>query len=157
MTAPMTQRADIYALAPDTFKPWFAMSMAIEKCGLETSLLELVKIRASQINGCANCLNMHTFDARKAGETEQRIALVAAWHEAPCYTPRERAALGWTDHITQIATLRAPDTVYDALDAQFSKEEQLKLMMMIITINGWNRLAVGFRFVHPVAAPAAAA
>ena len=124
------------------------------KGGLGTALIaeldraltdhELVKIRASQINGCANCLNMHTFEARQAGETEQRIALLAAWHDAPCYSERERAALDWTDHLTLVAEKRAPDAVYAALDAQFSKEEQVKLTMMIININGWNRLAVGF-------------
>src|SRR3546814_17959701 len=86
---------------------------------------------------------MHTADARKAGETEQRIHLLAAWHEAPCYTDRERAALAWTEHLTEIATKRAPAAIYEALDAQFSKEEQLKLTLMINVINGWNRLAVG--------------
>jgi alkylhydroperoxidase family enzyme len=87
---------------------------------------------------------MHTYEARKAGETEQRIALLGAWHEAPCYTDRERAALAWTDHITLVAEKRAPDDVYAVLDAQFSKEEQVKLTMAIVVINGWNRLAVGF-------------
>src|SRR3546814_16170727 len=88
--------------------------MQVGDSGIEKSLLELVKIRASQINGCANCLNMHTADARKAGETEQRIHLLAAWHEAPCYTDRERAALAWTEHLTEIATKRAPDAIYEA-------------------------------------------
>src|SRR3546814_19621420 len=92
---------------------------------------------------------MHTADARKAGETEQRIHLLAAWHEAPCYTDRERAALAWTEHLTEIATKRAPDAIYEALDAQFSKEEQLKLTLMINVINGWNRLAVGFHLYAP--------
>ncbi len=87
---------------------------------------------------------MHTYEARQAGETEQRIALLGAWHEAPCYSDRERAALDWTDHLTLVADKRAPDAVYAALDAQFSKEEQVKLTMMIVNINGWNRIAIGF-------------
>lgn len=145
----MTPRADIAAVAPDLFKPWYAFSMQVEKCGLEKPLLELVKIRASQINGCANCLNMHTADARRAGETEQRIHLLAAWQEAPCYTERERAALAWVEHLTEVATRRAPDAVYAVLDQQFSKEEQVNLTMAINVINGWNRLAVGFNLYAP--------
>jgi AhpD family alkylhydroperoxidase len=145
----MTPRADIATASPALFKAWYAFSMQVGESGIEKSLLELVKIRASQINGCANCLNMHTCDARKAGETEQRIHLLAAWHEAPCYTDRERAALAWTEHLTEVATRRAPDAVYAALDTQFTKEEQVKLTLMIIVINGWNRLAVGFNLYAP--------
>ncbi|OCC23497.1 alkylhydroperoxidase [Croceicoccus estronivorus] len=145
----MTPRADIYTVAPDIFGAWYAFSNSVAQCGLEKPLLELIKIHASQINGCANCLNMHTAEARKEGETEQRIHLLAAWHEAPCYTDRERAALAWTEHLTEIATRRAPDTVYEALDAQFSKEEQLKLTLAINVINSWNRLAVGFNLYAP--------
>ena len=148
-TIAMTPRADIYSVSPEIFKAWFAFSTLAGESGLEKPLLELVKIRASQINGCANCLNMHSADARKAGETEQRLHLLAAWHEAPCYTDRERAALAWTDHLTDVATRRAPDAVYAALDAQFSKEDQLKLTMMINVINGWNRLAIGFNLYAP--------
>lgn len=145
----MTPRADLLAASPDLFKAWYAFSMQVNESGLEKPLLELVKTRASQINGCANCVNMHTFDARKAGETEQRLYLLSAWREAPCYTDRERAALAWTEHLTEIATRRAPDDVYAALDAQFSKEEQAKLTMAINVINGWNRLAVGFNLYAP--------
>ncbi len=145
----MTPRLNPFAAAPETAQAWLAYSDNVAASGLEKPLLELVKIRASQINGCANCLNMHTYEARQAGETEQRIALVAAWREAPCYTDRERAALAWTDHITLIAKKRAPDDVYAALDAQFSKEEQVKLTMAIVVINGWNRLAVGFNLFDP--------
>lgn len=140
----MTKRLNPYAAAPELLQAYLASSNQIFDSGLEKPLLELVKIRASLINGCANCLNMHTFEARQAGETEQRIALLGAWHEAPCYSERERAALDWTDHLTLVAEKRAPDAVYAALDAQFSKEEQVKLTMMIININGWNRLAVAF-------------
>jgi AhpD family alkylhydroperoxidase len=145
----MTKRADVYAAGGPLFKAWYDFSMQVQKCGLEKSLLELVKIRASQINGCANCLNMHTSDARKAGETEQRIHLISAWEEAPCYSARERAALGWTDHLTQVASKRAPDPIYADLAAQFSAEEQVQLTLAINVINGWNRLAVGFHLYDP--------
>jgi AhpD family alkylhydroperoxidase len=139
----MTARLNHFAVAPEIMKAFFAFSNQVAASGLEKPLLELVKIRASQINGCANCLNMHTYEARQAGETEQRIAVLAAWHEAPLFSDRERAALAWTEHLTLVAEKRAPADIYAALDAQFSKEEQVKLTMMINVINGWNRLAVG--------------
>lgn len=145
----MTARLNPYAAAPELMREFLAFSNQIVDSGVEKPLLELVKIRASQINGCANCLNMHTFEARQAGETEQRIALLSAWHEAPCYSERERAALAWTDHLTLVADKRAPAEVYAALDAQFSKQEQVVLTMMIVNINGWNRLAVGFDLFDP--------
>ena len=145
----MTPRLNPYTAAPEMVQAFLALSNKVMESGLEKPLLELVKIRSSQINGCANCINMHTFEARQAGETEQRVHLVAAWHEAPCYSDRERAALAWTEHLTLIADKRAPDDVYAALDAQFSKEEQVKLTMMINVINGWNRLAVGFNLFAP--------
>ena len=124
-------------------KSWMATSMAVA-ASLETSLIGLVKIRASQINGCANCINMHTFEARANGETEQRIYLLAAWREAPCYTDRERAALGWTDALTRLSEGHDLEAAREALKHQFSDEEQVKLTLMINVINGWNRLAVGF-------------
>ncbi len=130
-------------------KQFLDFSLAVSECGLEKRLTELVKTRASQINGCANCLNMHTAEARKNGETEQRLHLVAAWEEAPVFTDRERAALAWTDHLTLIANRRAPDHVYEMLDAQFTKEEQINLSLLINVINGWNRLAVGFNLYDP--------
>lgn len=142
----MPPRLDLHHASPDIFKAWYAYSLKVAECGLEKPLLELVKIRVSQINGCANCLNMHTFDARRAGESEQRIHLLAVWREAPCYTPRERAALDWTEHMTQIATCRAPDALHEALAAQFTPAEQVQLTLAINVINGWNRLAVGFNF-----------
>ena len=141
----MTQRINPYAVAPKLLDELIRYSRTVEAMGLEKSLLELVKIRASQINGCANCLNMHTYEARQAGETEQRLHLIAAWREAPCYSERERAALAWTEHLTLVAGKGAPaEAVRAALDAQFSQEEQVKLTMMINVINDWNRLAVGF-------------
>src|ERR1044071_7049257 len=107
----MTTRIDPFKAAPAAMKAWLAMGEQIAP-NLEKSLQELVKIRASQINGCANCLNTHTADARKAGESEQRIYLLSAWHEAPCFSPRERAALAWTDALTLVSTARAPDAIY---------------------------------------------
>jgi AhpD family alkylhydroperoxidase len=144
----MTARLNPFAAAPAQMKTWLDMSQQIAG-DLEPSLLELVKIRVSQINGCANCLHMHTQDARAMGETEQRIYLLSAWHEAPGYTDRERAALAWTDALTQVSTARAPDAVYDALKAQFSEAEQVQLTLMINVINGWNRIAVGFNMFNP--------
>ncbi|MBO9517271.1 MAG: carboxymuconolactone decarboxylase family protein [Porphyrobacter sp.] len=140
----MTKLLNPYAAAPELMQAWLAFSNQVAESGLEKPLVELVKIRSSQINGCANCLNMHTFEARQAGETEQRLALLSAWQEAPCYNDRERAALAWTEHMTLVAKMRAPAHVYEELDRLFSKEEQVKLTLMINVINGWNRLAVGF-------------
>ena len=145
----MTRRINPYSAAPDTLNAWLGFSNQVAASGLAKPLLELVKIRASQINGCANCLNMHTYEARQAGESEQRIAVLAAWREAPCYTDREWAALAWTEHMTLVADKRAPQEVYDRLAAQFSSEEQINLTMAIVVINGWNRLAVGFDLFAP--------
>ena len=123
---------------------------------LEPSLIELVKIRASILNACANCINMHTAEARAKGETEQRIYLLSAWHEAPVYTPRERAALAWTDALTGIAQGHTQKAVKAALEAHFTAEEQVNLTLMINVINGWNRLAVGFDLWVEQPAPKAA-
>ncbi|HEY1124585.1 MAG TPA: carboxymuconolactone decarboxylase family protein [Sphingobium sp.] len=139
----MTTKLEPFATAPAMMKAWMAMSNAANDA-LEPSLAELVKIRASQINQCANCINMHTMDARAHGETEQRIALTAAWREAPCFTDRERAALAWTEALTKLSEGHAQESAYDDLAAHFSPEEQVKLTMLINVINGWNRIAVGF-------------
>lgn len=152
----MTAKLDPFAAAPGVMKPWFAASTTIA-ASLEPALIELIKIRASQVNQCANCINMHTVEARAKGESEQRIYLLSAWREAPCYTPRERAALGWTDALTRLSEGHTHRTAYNALAAEFSEEEQVKLTMMINIINGWNRLAVGFDlWIEPAAAKAAA-
>jgi AhpD family alkylhydroperoxidase len=136
-------------------KVWSGASIKIA-ASLEPSLVELVKIRASQINGCANCINMHAVEARDQGETEQRIYLLPAWREAPCYTERERAALGWTEALTRLSEGHTHESAYVALKAQFSDEEQVKLTLMINIINGWNRLSVGFgTWLEPAAAKAA--
>jgi len=135
---------ELFAAAPDLMKKWTAASMAVA-VSLEPRLIHLVEIRASQINGCANCLNMHVPAARAAGETEQRLDLVAAWREAPCYTDRERAALAWTEALTRLSDgSHAHKDAYKMLEANFNKEEQVKLTLMINIINGWNRIAVGF-------------
>jgi AhpD family alkylhydroperoxidase len=145
----MKPRMNFYQAAPDTIKALNALETHIQSTGLEKSLIELVKIRASQINGCAFCINMHTEDARKRGETEQRIYLLNAWRESPLYTERERAALAWTESVTLITETHAPDDVYAQVRAQFSEEETVNLTMLIATINAWNRLAIGFRLQHP--------
>jgi AhpD family alkylhydroperoxidase len=146
---------DLFAAAPELLKKWSATSQAIAS-SLDPALVRLVEIRASQINGCANCLNMHTAEARAQGETEQRIYLLSAWRQAPCYTDRERAALGWTDALTRISEGESHESAYDALKAQFSKEEQVKLTLMINVINGWNRISVGFdMFIDPADAKSA--
>jgi AhpD family alkylhydroperoxidase len=149
---------ELFAAAPELMKKWTATSFAIAS-SLEPALVRLVEIRASQINGCANCINMHTADAREHGETEQRIYLLSAWRETPCYSERERAALGWTEALTRLSEGHGGlDGARDTLAAQFSAEEQVKLTLMINVINGWNRIAVGFRqFVDPAEAKAAAA
>ncbi len=139
----MTAKLDPFAAAPQLMKSFYALSTAVND-SLEPSLVELVKIRASQINQCANCINMHTTDARWQGETEQRIYLLSAWREAPCYTGRERAALAWTDALTTIAQGHSQQAAHAALAAHFTEEEQVKLTLIINIINAWNRIAVGF-------------
>jgi AhpD family alkylhydroperoxidase len=145
----MQTRINPYATAPDAIKPMVAMEDYLKNCGLEHSLIHLVKMRASQINGCAFCLHMHSKDARAEGETEARLYLLDAWHESRLYTQRERAALAWTDALTLIAETHAPDQAYEAVKAQFSPKEIADLTMLIGTINAWNRLAISLRFVHP--------
>lgn len=139
----MTKVTDPFTAAPDLMKQWMATTTAVQD-SLEASLIELVKIRASILNACANCINMHSAEARAQGESEQRIYLLAAWREAPVYTPRERAALAWTDALTRLSQGHAQGEARDALEAHFTPEEQVKLTLMINIINGWNRLAVGF-------------
>src|SRR5262245_2079494 len=147
---------DLFAAAPELMRKWTAASLAIAS-SLEPTLIRLVEIRASQINGCANCINMHAAEAREKGETEQRIYLLSAWREAPCYTDRERAALGWTEALTRLSEGHKLEGAREALKAQFSEEEQVKLTLMVNIINGWNRIAVGFgQFVDPAEAKAAA-
>jgi AhpD family alkylhydroperoxidase len=147
----MKPRMNFYQAAPDTMKALMALETQIASSGLEQSLMELVKTRASQINGCAFCINMHTQDARKRGETEQRLYLLNAWREAPLYTDRERAALAWTEAVTLISQTHAPDDVYNEVRAHFSEAETVNLTALIGAINAWNRLAIAFHAVPPAA------
>ncbi len=146
----MTPRMNLNHAAPDALKAVRALNAYVEGCGLERRLLELVKTRASQINGCAYCLHMHTRDARAAGETEERLHVLAAWRESPLFGKRERAALAWTEALTLVATSHAPDAVFEEVRAEFSEKELGDLTVAIGVINVWNRIAIGFRSVHPV-------
>jgi AhpD family alkylhydroperoxidase len=138
--------------APDTYAAIRDLDATIRRSGLEQGLIELVKMRASQINGCAFCLNMHSKDARAHGETEQRLYLLNAWRETPFYSDRERAALTWTECLTRLSTDGAPDAAYQALEAVFTPAEIANLTALIGVINLWNRLAVGLSYRLPGAA-----
>jgi AhpD family alkylhydroperoxidase len=142
----VTPRID-YHKASGAYQAMLGLERYVRNSGLEHPLLELVKTRASQINGCAYCIDMHTKDARAAGETEQRLYALSAWRETPFYTPRERAALEWTEALTLISENDVPDELYARVREHFSEEELVNLTMAIITINGWNRLAIPFRSV----------
>ncbi len=138
------------ALAPASVKAMYALGASFANSSIGHNLNELVSLRASQINGCAFCIHMHTTDLRKHGESEMRLYMLNAWRESTLYSPRERAALGWTEALTRLAETGAPDADYAALKAEFSDEEQVQLTFMIGAINLWNRLQVGFRAAHPV-------
>ncbi|GGA79935.1 alkyl hydroperoxide reductase AhpD [Brucella endophytica] len=153
----MQQRMKYYNVAPQLMQAMLDLEEKVKTSGLDETIRHLVKIRASQINGCAYCIHMHTGEARAHGETEERIYLLDGWRESPLYTDRERAALAWTEALTLVAQTRAPDDVYEALKAQFSDEEIVKLTFAITTINAWNRISVGFRSIHPVKKAHAAA
>ena len=142
----MGSRIEFAKASPEAYQAMLTLSKYTNECGLEHSLLELVKTRASQINGCAFCLQMHTRDARKLGETEERLHLLSAWREAPIYTPRECAALAWTEALTLLTDGHAPDEIYAQVRAKFSEAEIAKLTLAIAVINSWNRIAVGLRF-----------
>ena len=139
-----------FKTAPDGIKALVALEASIKASGLEQGLLELVKLRASQLNGCAFCIHMHATDARARGESEMRLYMLNAWRESPLYTDRERAALAWTDALTLLATTGAPDADYDLVKSEFTESEQVNLTLLIGAINLWNRLQVGLRAVHPV-------
>ena len=153
----MQARLDPRKVAPDAMKAIGALHIYIRKSGLEHDLLELVKLRASQMNGCAWCMDMHTKELRAAGESEQRLYLLSAWRECPFYSDRERAALAWTDAVTLISKTHAPDDVYAELRNHFSEAETVNLTMLIATINAWNRIAISFRSVPEVKVKANAA
>jgi AhpD family alkylhydroperoxidase len=141
----MNERIDYKTAAPGALKAMLGLETYVRNSGLEHSLLELVKTRVSQINGCAHCLDMHTKDARAAGETEQRLYVLPAWHEAPFYSERERAALAWAEAVTQISAGAVEDELYAEVRRHFDEKALVDLTLAIIAINGWNRLAVPFR------------
>jgi AhpD family alkylhydroperoxidase len=149
----MRERLDYEKASPEGYRAMLGLQRFVDKCGLEHSLLELVKMRASQINGCAFCLKMHSADARKAGESEERLYLLDAWEEAPVYSARERAALAWTEALTLVTQGHAPDAVYEEARRHFSETELTNLTLAIVLINGWNRLCIGFRTVPEVEGP----
>ena len=138
-------RLNWYKTLPEGYKAILGLQQVVDRSKIDHKLLELVKIRASQINGCVHCLEMHTKDALALGENDQRIYLLSAWREAPFYSERERAALAWCEALTNLPQSGAPDEVYEAVKKQFSPEELIELTLAIVAINSWNRLAVGFR------------
>ena len=146
----MKPRLNPYQAAPDAMKAVAALETYVKGSGLEASLIELIKMRASQINGCAYCLDMHARDARANGESEQRLYLLDAWRESPLYSDRERAALAWTEAVTLGSQTRVPDEVYEEARRHFSEEELVTLTVAVAAINAWNRIAISFRAVHPV-------
>ncbi len=147
----MKPRFDPMKVAPDAYNAMLALEKYVRGCGIDPALADLVRMRASQINGCAFCLDMHSKDARKEGVSEQRLYVLDAWRESPAFSERERAALAWTEALTLIAETHAPDDVYEDLRRHFSEVEIVNLSLLIVAINGWNRLVIGARVPHPTA------
>lgn len=143
----MEPRIKYAQAAPEGYRAMRNLEDYVQSSGLEPGLLDLVKLRASQINGCAYCIDMHTKDARARGETEQRLYAQSAWEETPFYTERERAALAWTEAVTKVFDGHVPDAAYEMARKQFSEKELVNLTLAIVAINGWNRLAISFRTV----------
>lgn len=141
----MQERLNFYKVSPEGTKSMIALEERIGKSSIEKPLAELVRLRASQINGCAFCVDMHTTDARKGGETERRLATVTVWRETPFFTERERAALEWTEALTLVSQNHVPDEVWERVKPHFTDEEIADLTMLVVTINGWNRIAIAFR------------
>ncbi|WP_348269169.1 carboxymuconolactone decarboxylase family protein [Edaphobacter paludis] len=150
----MQSRLEIQKVAPQAYRTMAALETYVRNSGLEEALILLVKLRASQINGCSYCIDMHTKDARANGESEQRLYALSAWRETPFFTDRERAALNWTEALTLISQSQAPDSIYEEVRERFSELELVNLTMTIVTINGWNRICVGFRKVPGTYEPA---
>lgn len=153
----MLARFNAFKVTPDLTKALLGVETALADSGLEHGLAELVRLRASQINGCAFCIHMHVMDARAHGETDLRIIMLDGWRESPLFTDRERAALAWTESLTRISMTHAPDADYDLVKSQFSESEIVALSVLIGQINTWNRLQIASRAVYPVQAPATAA
>ena len=150
----MQPRIEYTKVAPGAMKAMRGLERYLAECGLEPSLLDLVRTRASQINGCAYCIDMHTKDARERGESEQRLYALDAWREAPFYTERERVALAWTEAVTLVANGHVPDAVYEEVRQHLSEEELVNLTLSVVAINGWNRFAISFRIVPGTYQPA---
>jgi AhpD family alkylhydroperoxidase len=146
----MTPRLNPYKAAPEAMKAMVALENYVQESGLDHTLIDLVITRASQINGCAYCIHMHTKDARARGETEERLYLLDAWRDSPLYSERERAALAWTEAVTLVSETHVPDAVYDLARQHFSETELVKLTLCVAAINAWNRIAISFRSVHPI-------
>ena len=144
----MKPRLNHWAAAPELMQAFLALNTTIEAAGLEKSLMHLVKLRASQINGCAFCVDMHTRESRNDGETEQRLYLTSAWHDSFLYSERERLALGWTEALTHLGQQTPDDAAYEAMKTAFSEEELIQLTAVITMINTWNRLSIAFRALH---------
>lgn len=142
-------RLNYHKAAPGAMQPMLALEQSLARLSLSEGLRELVRMRASQINGCAYCLDLHAPLARRAGVTQQKLDVLTAWRESPAFDARERAALGWCEALTRIEATGAPDADYAALAAEFTEAERVELTLVITTINAWNRLAMGFRLVHP--------
>lgn len=141
----MEERIHYTKVAPGAYHALLGLEKYLHECGLETPLIHLIKLRASQINGCAYCLDMHWKDLRAIGENEQRLYSLDAWEESPYYTDRERAALLWTDTVTRVAETHVPDAVYEKVKAHFNEKELADLTVAVATINAWNRLAIAGR------------
>lgn len=146
----MEQRLDYFSKAPALMRAVLDLNTAVERSGLEKSLLHLIKLRASQINGCSYCVDMHAHEALEDGDSLQRVLLVAAWRESPLFTTRERVALAWTEALTLIAQDGVPDALYAEVREQLGEADMVKLSVAVAIINTWNRLSVAFRTIHPV-------
>ena len=150
----MQSRIEYDKVAPDGVKAMWGLESYVRRCGLDPALLELVKLRASQINGCAYCIDMHTKDARAHAETEQRLYALSAWRETPFFNDRERAALAWAEAVTKVTDTHVPDEVYESACRHFSDKELVDLTLAVAAINSWNRLAISFRKVPGTYQPA---
>jgi AhpD family alkylhydroperoxidase len=143
----MQSRLNLSKVAPEVYGAMLQLEKAINSSGLEDVLLDLVRLRVSQINGCAYCIDMHAKDLRARGESEQRVYLLNAWRESPFYTERERAALAWAEAVTLVSENHVPDQLYEEVRKQFSEDELVKLTLAVVAINGWNRFSISFRVV----------
>ncbi len=153
----MKQRLNPLKIVPELMQAMIGLSEKVESGGIDRILAELVKTRVSQINSCAYCIHMHTRDARAHGETEERLYLLDAWRESPLYSDRERAALAWAEALTSVSETHVPTAVFEEALRRFSEAELVQLTLIVTTINAWNRIAIGFRFVHPTKLVQAAA